>query len=31
MMTKEIDKDNLILFPTDRIVKRNPNQGLSEK
>ena len=31
MMTKEKDKDNLILFPTNRIVNRNPNQGLSEK
>ena len=30
-MTKEKDKDNLILFPTNRIVNRNPNQGLSEK
>ena len=31
MMVKETDKDNIILFPTNKIVNKNPNHGLSEK
>ena len=31
MMAKETDKDNIILFPTNKIVNKNPNHGLSEK
>ena len=31
MMVKETDKDNIILFPTNKIINKNPNHGLSEK